>query len=93
MEALELIKSIDKSFWKGKKVFITGNTGFKGSWLSILLNHLKSDILGFSLKPQTSPSLFYEAKLDTKIKTTFGDISRWKTFIFETLPKNELNLT
>ena len=38
------------------------------------MNHLKSDILGFSLKPQTSPSLFYEAKLDTKIKTIFGDI-------------------
>ncbi len=74
METLGLIKSIDKSFWKDKKVFVTGNSGFKGSWLSMILNHLESDILGFSLEPNTNPSLFYEAKLDKKIKTIFGDI-------------------
>ena len=74
METLGLSKSININFWKNKKVFLTGNTGFKGSWLSILLNYLESDVMGFSLKPITKPSLFYEANLNKKIKTKFGDI-------------------
>ena len=41
-----------KKFWKGKKVFITGHTGFKGSWMCILLNMLSSRIYGYSLKPK-----------------------------------------
>ena len=48
---MESIKSLSK-FWKGKKVFITGHTGFKGSWLAILLNMLGADIYGYSLKPE-----------------------------------------
>ena len=41
-----------KKFWKNKKVFITGHTGFKGTWLSIILNCLGAKIYGYSLKPK-----------------------------------------
>ena len=43
---------IKSSFWKGKKVLITGHTGFKGGWLSIWLNKMQAEIYGFSLKPE-----------------------------------------
>ena len=48
------MENLDKlnKFWKNKKVFITGHTGFKGSWLSIILNILDSNIYGYSLKPK-----------------------------------------
>ena len=42
----------NKKFWKNKKVFITGHTGFKGSWLSVLLNVFRAKIYGYSLKPK-----------------------------------------
>jgi CDP-glucose 4,6-dehydratase len=62
-------------FWKGKKIFLTGHTGFKGSWFSIFLNLLGAKVAGFSLKPNTNPNLYDLAKLDKEIhKTTFGDI-------------------
>ena len=50
-----------KIFWKNKKVFLTGHTGFKGSWLSILLNILEAQIYGYSLKAENQ-SLFNQAK-------------------------------
>ena len=68
------LKSLSK-FWKGKKVFLTGHTGFKGSWFSIFLNLLGAKVAGYSLKPNTNPNLYDLAKLDKEIyKTTFGDI-------------------
>ena len=48
---------INKNFWKGKKVFLTGHTGFKGSWFVILLNMLGVKVYGYSLKPEKK-SLF-----------------------------------
>ena len=45
---------INKNFWKNKKVFVTGHTGFKGSWLCIFLNSLGSKVTGYSLKPKSS---------------------------------------
>ncbi len=66
-------------FWKGKRVFITGHTGFKGSWLCIILNLLKSKIYGFSLKPEKK-SLFNEAKIIKFLKSnTFSDINNIST--------------
>jgi CDP-glucose 4,6-dehydratase len=62
-------------FWKGKKVFLTGHTGFKGSWLSILLNLLGAKVAGYSLKPFTKPNLFDLAKLERLINVSIiGDI-------------------
>ena len=46
------------SFWKNKKVFITGHTGFKGSWMTLCLLSFGSKIKGYSLEPPTQPSLF-----------------------------------
>ena len=57
LEGLE-IRKVDYSFWNGKKVFITGHTGFKGSWLSIWLNQMNSIVMGYALEPQTKPSLY-----------------------------------
>ena len=44
---------LSKNFWKNKNVFLTGHTGFKGSWLSIYLNLLGSKITGYALKPES----------------------------------------
>ena len=68
-----------KSFWKNKRVFITGHTGFKGSWMSIILNMLEANIYGYSLKPNKK-SLFNQAKCKNFIKKNFyNDINDLKT--------------
>ncbi len=59
-----------KKFWKNKKVFITGHTGFKGSWMSILLNMLEANIYGYSLKPKKK-SLFNQANCKYFFKKNF----------------------
>ena len=66
--------SIDKDFWQGKRVFLTGHTGFKGSWLSLWLFSLGANVKGYALNPPTSPSLFNEAKVDSIINSQIGDI-------------------
>lgn len=65
---------MEKDFWKGKKVFITGHTGFKGSWMSILLHHLGAEVSGFALDPPTSPSLYKLCRLDEYVNSTIADI-------------------
>ncbi len=64
----------NKIFFKNKKVFITGHTGFKGSWLSILLKYLGADVCGYALKPPTEPNMFELCGLNSKIKSIIGDI-------------------
>jgi len=65
---------IDRVFWQGKRVFLTGHTGFKGSWLSLWLASLGAEVKGYALNPPTSPSLFNEAKIDSVIDSQIGDI-------------------
>lgn len=65
---------IDKDFWSGKKVFLTGHTGFKGSWLSLWLNLLGAEVKGYALEPPTDPSLFEEAKVANYVISEIGDI-------------------
>ena len=65
---------IDQEFWKGKRVFLTGHTGFKGSWLSLWLFSLGAEVRGYALNPPTSPSLFNEAKIDSIIDSQIADI-------------------
>jgi|TARA_B110000914_G_scaffold224067_1_gene240986 CDP-glucose 4,6-dehydratase len=66
-------------FWKNKKVFITGHTGFKGSWLCIILNLLGAEITGYSLKPKTIPSLFKLAGVEKIIKKSIiSDIRNYE---------------
>lgn len=65
---------IDEEFWKGKKVFITGHTGFKGSWLCLWLHSLGAEITGFSLSPPTTSNLFELANIQSITSTILGDI-------------------
>lgn len=62
------------NFFKGKKIFITGHTGFKGSWLCLFLNKLGAEIYGYALNPPTEPSLFKIAQIDQFISSVIGDI-------------------
>lgn len=63
------------NIYKGKKVFLTGHTGFKGSWLSLWLTELGADVCGYSLLPNTNPSMFEELNIGNKInKSVIGDI-------------------
>lgn len=59
---------------KGKKVFLTGHTGFTGSWASIWLNQLGCEVFGYSLEPETIPNLFTEAKVGDLVSGKIADI-------------------
>ncbi len=65
---------INKTFWQGKRVFVTGHTGFKGSWLCLWLHKLGAIVHGYSLSVPTTPALFTEARLDTIMHSELGDI-------------------
>lgn len=62
------------AFWSGKRVLITGHTGFKGSWLTLWLQQLGAVVCGFSLDPRTQPSLFELADVANGIEHHIGDI-------------------
>lgn len=64
--------SID--FYKGKKVLVTGHTGFKGTWLCKILINAGADVVGYALKPNTSPNLFEISKIENNMKSIIGDI-------------------
>jgi CDP-glucose 4,6-dehydratase len=68
------IGRLDPDFWRGKTVFLTGHTGFKGVWLSWLLTRLGATVTGYSLPPNTQPNMFELTQLATKIESIFGDI-------------------
>lgn len=61
-------------FFKGKKILLTGHTGFKGSWMCQLLTMVGADVTGYALEPPTSPSLFELCELDKKMNSIIGDI-------------------
>jgi len=63
-----------RSFWKGRRVFLTGHTGFKGSWLSLWLSALGADVTGYALDPPTQPSLFEQARIAETVRSLHGDI-------------------
>ncbi|ANN69096.1 CDP-glucose 4,6-dehydratase [Bordetella bronchialis] len=66
---------IDAAFWKGKRVFLTGHTGFKGSWASLCLQRAGAIVTGFALEPATRPSLFEVAHVADGMQSVIGDIA------------------
>ena len=66
--------SVTPSFWNGCRVFVTGHTGFKGSWLCLLLKLLGAEVMGYSLPPPTHPSLFEVARIDGLVETIEADV-------------------
>jgi len=74
LENMVKTMTLNVDFWKDRKVFVTGHTGFKGSWICLWLESMGADIAGFSLNPLDSPNLFSEAKVGENIKNTFGDV-------------------
>jgi CDP-glucose 4,6-dehydratase len=62
------------SFYKGRKVFITGHTGFKGAWLCRVLLHAGAGVTGYALDPPEGPSLFEQLGVGDKIKSGCGHV-------------------
>ena len=80
------MKNLFSGIYSGKKVFVTGHTGFKGSWLSLWLQQLGADVYGFALAPNTKPSHYNLLNLD--INSTIGDI-RNKQELFKAIEKSQ----
>jgi CDP-glucose 4,6-dehydratase len=62
------------SFWRDKRVFVTGHTGFKGSWMTLLLTALGAEVRGYALQPQTNPSMFHALALECMCDSVIADI-------------------
>ncbi len=65
---------MNPAFWKGKRVLLTGHTGFKGSWLALWLQQLEANLTGFALPPPTDPSLFELARVGGRMRSVIGDL-------------------
>jgi CDP-glucose 4,6-dehydratase len=76
-----MIDNLFNNIYKDRKVLITGHTGFKGSWLCLLLSKLGADVYGYALEPPTTPSLFNEAKIDELITSFIGDIRDYEKLL------------
>jgi CDP-glucose 4,6-dehydratase len=69
---------MNPDFWSGKRVFLTGHTGFKGSWLALWLQQMGAQVRGFALEPPTTPSLFAEARIARGMESHSGDIRDYR---------------
>ncbi|MDR3763136.1 MAG: CDP-glucose 4,6-dehydratase [Acidobacteriota bacterium] len=68
------MEGVEVSFWKSRRVFITGHTGFKGSWLALWLRTMGAEVCGYALEPSTDPSLFAALALQKEMRSIMGDI-------------------
>jgi CDP-glucose 4,6-dehydratase len=71
---LEGLVMAASQFWAGKRVFLTGHTGFKGSWLGLWLQHLGAEVTGYALDPPTDPSLFRKADIAACMHSVIADV-------------------
>jgi len=79
----------DRSFWRGRRVFLTGHTGFKGSWLALWLDALGANVTGYALEPPTRPSLYEQAGVAPTLRSITADIrdlARLGTALADTKP-------
>ncbi len=65
---------LNDGFWRGRRVLVTGHSGFKGAWLTYMLWRFGADVSGFALPPDADPNLFGLLDLEMKIKSRFGDV-------------------
>jgi CDP-glucose 4,6-dehydratase len=64
----------EAGFWQGKKVFLTGHTGFKGSWLALWLHTLGAEVTGYALEPPTEPSFYDLCRIDSLVHSVIADV-------------------
>ncbi len=86
---------MDMSFYKGKKVLVTGHTGFKGTWLCRILLNAGAEVIGYSLAPPTNPNLFSMLGIEKQMRSVTGDIRdlpHLKKIFEETQPELVLHL-
>ena len=69
-----IIMNVNENFFNGKRIFLTGHTGFKGAWLAFILYSFGAEVTGYSLESPTSPNLFTLIDLNKKINSVIGDI-------------------
>lgn len=76
LENVELVMhpNLNRAFWAGKKVLITGHTGFKGSWMSLALLQMGAEVFGVALEPNTKPSMFEGLDLSSHVNSNIVDI-------------------
>lgn len=74
LEMLVNCASPDPNFWQGRRVALTGHTGFKGSWMALLLTQLGAQVFGYALAPATTPNLFSEAGIADLLESQIGDV-------------------
>lgn len=72
---------LDRNFYKGKRVLLTGHTGFKGGWLSIWLNMLGADVYGYSLSPKDKQGIYNTSRIGNNISDLRGDIRDYPNLI------------
>ena len=95
MENMEGLIMFSLDFYKGKRVLVTGHTGFKGSWLCHVLANEGADVTGYALQPPTEPSLYEIAGINQDVKSVIGDVrdlKKLKAVFGETQPEIVLHL-
>jgi len=89
--AVESMVNINSDFWNKKKVFISGNTGFKGSWLSFWLQKMGAEVIGYALPPEKGNNLFKSLNLENSTNCIFGDI-RDRDFFLKSIKESDCEI-